>query len=179
MKYKTLLPIIAFFLSVQTLVAKPIQEDTLHFGEFGKVHIYKTTDNPDQVVLFISGDGGWNSGVVNMAEKLAEQNAMVVGVDINTLFRSMVRTNKKCLYPAGDFQQLAQYVQRKMGLARYHIPMLAGYSSGATLVYVLLAEAPINTFSGGISLGFSPDLDFPKPFCKGALLQSKLNPDYS
>ncbi len=173
MKYIRLIPIFALVFSVSALAAKPVQEDTLHFGEFGKVHIYQKTNNPDQVVLFISGDGGWNTGVADMAEKLADQNAMVVGIDINTLFRNMAKINRKCLYPAGDFQQMAQYVQRKMGLAQYHIPILAGYSSGATLVYVLLAEAPINTFSGGISLGFSPDLDFPKPFCKGALLQSK------
>ena len=174
MKYLRLFPIFALLLCTQLASAKAIQSDSLHFGVFGKVHIYQTTNNPDQVVLFISGDGGWNEGVVDMAKELARQNAMVLGIDINTLFHNMMKINRKCLYPAGDFQELAQYVQRKEGLPEYHIPVLAGYSSGATMVYVLLAEAPINTFAGGISLGFSPDLDFPKPFCRGALLRSKL-----
>ncbi|HKI47460.1 MAG TPA: AcvB/VirJ family lysyl-phosphatidylglycerol hydrolase, partial [Balneolales bacterium] len=174
MKYLKLLPIFALLLCTRFASAKAVQVDSLHFGTFGKVHIYQTSENPDQVVLFVSGDGGWNEGVVDMAEELAKQNAMVIGIDINTMFHNMLKIKRKCLYPAGDFQELAQYVQRKKGLPEYHIPILAGYSSGATMVYVLLAEAPINTFAGGISLGFGPDLDFPKPFCRGALLQSKL-----
>ena len=174
MKYLKILPIFALLLCARYVSAKTVQVDSLHFGVFGKVHIYQTTENPDQVVLFVSGDGGWNEGVVDMAEELAKQNAMVIGIDINTMFHNMLKINRKCLYPAGDFQELAQYVQRKKDLPQYHIPILAGYSSGATMVYVLLAEAPINTFAGGISLGFGPDLDFPKPFCRGALLQSKL-----
>ncbi len=41
-----------------------------------------------------------------------------------------------------------------------------GYSSGATLVYAILAQARPNTFAGGISLGFCPDVELPKFFCE-------------
>jgi type IV secretory pathway VirJ component len=44
---------------------------------------------------------------------------------------------------------------------------LVGYSSGATLVYAVLAQAPPNTFLGAISLGFCPDLPLKRPLCKG------------
>jgi type IV secretory pathway VirJ component len=36
-----------------------------------------------------------------------------------------------------------------------------------------MAQAPGNTFAGGISLGFCPDLETPKPLCKGAGLTWK------
>jgi type IV secretory pathway VirJ component len=44
--------------------------------------------------------------------------------------------------------------------------MLVGYSSGATLVYATLAAAPPETFAGGLSLGFCPDLDEATPMCQ-------------
>jgi type IV secretory pathway VirJ component len=44
-------------------------------------------------------------------------------------------------------------------------PILVGYSSGATVVYGALAQAPPTTFRGAVSLGFCPDLEVKKPFC--------------
>ncbi|NUM69045.1 virulence factor family protein, partial [candidate division KSB1 bacterium] len=46
-----------------------------------------------------------------------------------------------------------------------------GYSSGATLVYATLVQAPSTTFGGAISLGFCPDLPLSKPLCKGSGLE--------
>lgn len=46
-----------------------------------------------------------------------------------------------------------------------------GYSSGATLVYGILVQAPANTFKGAISLGFCPDLKTNKPLCAGSGLK--------
>ena len=51
---------------------------------FGRVAVYAPTRAPDQVVLFISGDGGWNLGVVPMAERLRDLGALVVGIDMRT-----------------------------------------------------------------------------------------------
>ena len=41
-----------------------------------------------------------------------------------------------------------------------------GYSSGATLVYGIMAQARPGTFIGGISLGFCPDIQLPKMLCQ-------------
>jgi type IV secretory pathway VirJ component len=41
-----------------------------------------------------------------------------------------------------------------------------GYSSGATLVYGILAQARPGTFIGGISIGFCPDIELPKKLCE-------------
>jgi type IV secretory pathway VirJ component len=46
-------------------------------------------------------------------------------------------------------------------------PVLVGYSSGATLVYGILAQAPANTFKGAISMGFCPDIETDRPLCNG------------
>jgi type IV secretory pathway VirJ component len=40
------------------------------------------------------------------------------------------------------------------------VPVLVGYSSGATVVYAALVQSPPGTFAGALSLGFCPDQDF-------------------
>ena len=116
-----------------------------------------------RVVLFVSGDGGWNLGVVDMARRIAP-TAAVVGISFPQLARAAVR-NAGCWYPAGDLEVLAHAAEKRLGLDEYRAPALVGYSSGATFVYAALAPAPPTAFAGAISLGFCPDLDVARPLC--------------
>jgi len=142
--------------------------DTLSFGAFGKVVIYHPENVPEAFVLFISGDGGWNSGVVTMANQAVAQGAMVVGIDIRQYLKNIKTLKSKCYYPAGDFEEISLTIQKKYKFQQYLKPILVGYSSGATLGYGILAQAPANTFKGAISLGFCPDIEIDRPICKGA-----------
>ena len=141
--------------------------ESLQFGRFGNIYLYHRSPVPSTVVLFVSGDGGWNKGVVDMAGALSSLDALVVGIDITHYLRELERSNEKCLYPASDFELLSKFVQKRLGFPDYKQPMLVGYSSGATLVYAVLAQAPPNTFLGAVSLGFCLDLTLAKPLCKG------------
>jgi type IV secretory pathway VirJ component len=164
-KARTVLTI-AGLVSLSTLMFASVfadQTETLKVPTFGQVVVYRP-DKPTQVVLFISGDGGWNQGVVSMAERLRDLGALVVGIDIRT-FNASMRESKRCAYPAGALEQLSRDVQLRYKLPEYIRPILVGYSSGATLVYATLAAAPPETFAGGLSLGFCPDLDEPTPLC--------------
>jgi type IV secretory pathway VirJ component len=156
--------------------------DTLRYGRFGPLVLYRQREHPSHVVLFVSGDGGWNRGVVEMAKSLAGMDALVVGIDIRYYLGALAATKAKatakstpkqpCAYPAADFEALSQWLQHRLGFPSYVTPVLAGHSSGATLVYVILAQAPPNTFRGGISLGFCPSLPAGRPFCRGSGLSA-------
>ena len=115
--------------------------ETLNVPTFGRVAVYAPPGAPDQVVLFVSGDGGWNLGVVTMAERVRDLGALVVGVDIRAFVKSL-EAAKGCAYPAGPLEELSRTVQLHRRLPAYKRPMLVGYSSGATLVYAALAAAP-------------------------------------
>jgi type IV secretory pathway VirJ component len=154
----------------------PSPEEIIQFGHFGDVHLYHNAPQPKHVVLFVSGDGGWNLGVVDMAKALADQDALVAGIDITTYLKRLASTQEACSYPAADFEGLSQFLQKHYGFPDYVQPVLVGYSSGATLVYTTLVQAPPNTFRGGISLGFCPDLPLTKPLCRGSGLKFKPGP---
>lgn len=151
-------------------------EETLRYGRFGTVALYRRTALPTRVVLFVSGDGGWNLGVVDMARELAALDTLVIGIDITRLLRGLAGGEESCSYPAADFEALAKFVEKKLAFPAYVSPVLVGYSSGATLVYAVLAQAPAGTFQGAISLGFCPDLEVPKPLCRGSGLAWELLP---
>jgi type IV secretory pathway VirJ component len=154
---------LAFGLAPAPLAGQP--SETLTLPTFGKVELYAPKGMPDQVVLFVSGDGGWNLGVVSMAERVRDLGALVVGIDIRAFVKSL-EASKSCAYPAGALEELSRAVQLHRRLPAYKRPILVGYSSGATLVYAALAAAPPETFAGAISLGFCSDLEIHNAPCR-------------
>lgn len=167
---KNIILILSIFVCSTSVFA--FATDTIRVGAFGKVTIYKPKTTANAVVLFISGDGGWNSGVIEMAKNIADQGALVAGIDIQHYFKEIKKEKSKCYYPAGDFEELSLILQKKVMMKQYLKPILIGYSSGATLVYGMLAQAPANTFSGAIGLGFCPDIETDKTLCDGLGLTS-------
>jgi type IV secretory pathway VirJ component len=138
-------------------------------ARFGKVTVYMPAREPKDVALFLSGDGGWNLGVVDMARALAESGSIVVGIDIRHYLATLANAGPACQSLAVDFENLSHHVQKQLGLAEYHVPVLVGYSSGATVVYATLAQSPSGTFAGALSLGFCPDQEFGgAKLCTGA-----------
>jgi len=149
--------------------------ETMTVPTFGTVTLYRGPGTPRQVVLFVSGDGGWNLGVVPMAEQLRDAGALVVGIDIRR-FMSSLESAGGCAYPAGALEELSRAVQLRLKLPVYRRPILVGYSSGATLVYAAIAAAPPETFAGAVSLGFCPDIEIRKSPCQMRGLKATKRP---
>jgi len=152
-------------------------------GRFGTVTVYIPEAQPRSVAIFLSGDGGWQLGVIGMARALTDMGAVVVGADIRpylgSLKRSAQRAAAPCQMLAADFEALSHQVQKEIGLIEYHVPVLIGYSSGATVVYATLVQAPPGTFAGALSLGFCANQDFAAAsLCPGAGLHYTRNPQH-
>lgn len=170
---KKLILIVTILTTLSTFAATS-DDNIIKYGAFGNVTIYKPVGIPKSFVLFISGDGGWNKGVVDMAKNIADQGALVAGVNILTYYKNIKKENQKCYYPASDFENISLEIQKRYKFPIYLKPILVGYSSGATLVYGALAQAPANTFKGAIALGFSPDIQLDKTLCDGLALTTKV-----
>jgi type IV secretory pathway VirJ component len=167
---------IGFLMIVWMVPIPSLPQETVQFGNFGTVTLYRNVPHPKRVVLFVSGDGGWNLGVIGMAKSLAGMDALVAGIDIIRYLKVLERSPAACGYPASDFEELSKFIQKHCGFPEYVTPVLAGYSSGATLVYAILVQAPAATFRGALSLGFCPDLPLTKPLCRGNGLEWKPGP---
>ncbi len=141
-------------------------EQKIRVPLFGEVSVYRPEpiERARGVILFVSGDGGWNLGVVDMARR-SSPHAIVVGLSMRAWQKAAEASPGRCWYPAGELESVAQAVEKTFHLPRYVPPILVGYSSGATVVYGALAQAPEGTFAGAVSLGFCPDLEVARPFC--------------
>jgi type IV secretory pathway VirJ component len=144
------------------------------------VSVYIPDGRPGSVAIFLSGDGGWQLGVVKMAQALREMGAVVIGVDVRHYLASLGRAARRpgapCQMLAVDLEALSHRVQKEIGMREYHVPVLVGYSSGASVVYAALVQSPPGTFAGALSLGFCPDQDFAgAALCPGSGLRYSAN----
>jgi type IV secretory pathway VirJ component len=107
-----------------------------------------------------------------MARPLAQQGAMVAGIDWAKFKANLEADGAQCAFPDGDLENLSHFVQAYFHNPAYLSPILVGVSSGAAMAYAMLAQAPRNTFAAALTLGFCPSLDMEKPLCKGSGLES-------
>ena len=151
-------------------------ERAVTVDRFGKVPVLQGAPPPAPVIVFVSGDAGISPNVSGMAHELAKLGALVAVVDIWRYLHALDRTADSCTSPAQDFDALARAVEEQAGYPAFQVPVLVGFSSGATLVYAVLVQAPPGTFRGAIGLAFCPDLPVKKPFCRGNGLESGPGP---
>lgn len=143
----------------------------LSHGRFKDLLIYSPPAQISSVVLFLSGDDGWNRRAEGFAEQLAQQGAMVVGIDLPPFKASLEADGGDCVFPDGDLENLSHFVQAYFHSSSYLVPLLAGLDAGGSMAYGVLAQAPPDTFAGALSLGFCPHLNLQEPLCKGSGLE--------
>jgi type IV secretory pathway VirJ component len=163
---------VALWLLLCTLWPAPgnAAPELVSHGHFTDVAIYKPAGRPTQFVMLLSGEDGWNQTIAAMATALTAQGALVAGVDVPALL-ARLEPEAGCVSLAGEFENLSHYLQAYQRLPTYHSPLLAGYSSGATLAYAVLAQAPAGTFSGTVTLGFCNELRIHRPICRSSQLR--------
>ncbi|MDP9064287.1 MAG: hypothetical protein M3O06_00310, partial [Pseudomonadota bacterium] len=140
--------------------------ETIRYGRFGAVDVYRRAGGESRnVVLFLSGEGGWNDAAAGMASRLADTGAIVAAIDTSHYLRQLDAAPAACISPAVDLENLSHYLQSKLALRSYLQPTLIGYAAGAALAFATLAEAPDGLFKGGLSIDYRPDLALKKPLC--------------
>lgn len=168
----------AKWLLVFSLIApgSAFAQDAQAAAPFGDAAVYKPVGPVKSMTIFLSGDGGWNLGVIPMARTLVGEGALVVGVNTPKFLASLDSGAGSCTDPSGALLSLARQVAKENKLPPDTAPILVGYSSGATVAYAVLVQAQPSRFKGGIGLGFCPDLESTKPMCPGAGLAHVKNP---
>ncbi|MEO7063604.1 MAG: hypothetical protein ABI082_07535 [Dokdonella sp.] len=140
----------------------------MNVAGFGEVAVYKPKGASRGLVLFASGDGGWNLGVTDMAHQAAAQGYWVAGFNTPQFLKGLDAASAPCSDVDGLLAKLGDDLVRELKLPLDTRPLIIGYSSGATIAYAALAADAGKRLGGGISLGFCPDLLIKKPFCPGS-----------
>lgn len=162
------LALLALCLAALGCAKPPREPEKLSFGVFGEVLLYRSLEHnggePGRAILLLS-DGPWDERAEKAARAMADMDALVVGIDTERLIGPLRQRADGCFYQAWEFEGLSKIVQKTLNFKGYHLPVLAGFGEGAAVAYATFAQAPKETFSGAITLGFSPRLAIGKPFC--------------
>lgn len=140
---------------------------TLRDPALGDVHLVRHDSRPSRIVLFVTGDGGWGDGAEDIAERLAGTDAIVAGIDVENWRGAAEHAGYACVDFADALGHLATRLRPEARSALAPV-VVVGHSSGATIAYLALSQAPIHRFAGAVSMGFSPVLEFPTIPCPGA-----------
>jgi type IV secretory pathway VirJ component len=151
-------------------VGPAVHHEETSYGQFAQLRIYIPEVSARQLVLLLSGDGGWGSGLDQLARKLTLQGALVAGIDVRAWLARLQDSTQTCVAPGAYLADLSHFLQ-----TRYQLPLqpavLIGHSAGGSLAYVALAQARPQTFAGAITLSFCADLDLSRPLCPGEQLR--------
>ncbi|HET7687603.1 MAG TPA: AcvB/VirJ family lysyl-phosphatidylglycerol hydrolase [Candidatus Macondimonas sp.] len=145
-------------------------------GRFDRVWLDFPQGDVRQVVLWLMPGYSRTGTDRGMARALADEGALVISVSTPDLLAHMAEEDGNCILPAGDLENLAHEVQARVGLERYLPPWVGGRGSGAALTYAVLAQAPLDSFVGGLSLDFAPTLALSLPLCSGRALTASFDP---
>ncbi|MGD9842009.1 MAG: AcvB/VirJ family lysyl-phosphatidylglycerol hydrolase [Steroidobacteraceae bacterium] len=144
------------------------------FERFGVVRLLQPRTAVKDVAILAAGDGGWEDPLMlRMAQTLLEAGSAVIGIETAPYLKLLDESADQCVYMAADFEDLAHAMEKRMAIPRYLSPVLVGYSSGAALIYAVLAQAPRGTFQGGISMGFCSELNVQASLCSARGTLSK------
>jgi len=141
-------------------------------GQFVDAEVFAPTGTAQQFVLLFAGGETAGAGDRQLAQSMAAKGAMVVVVPLAAFYRRIAADSATCVYAAGAVENFARYVQAFEKLPSYIAPLLVGTGDGGgSFVYALLAQAPVDSFTGALSLGFCPRLSLGMPLCASNALR--------
>lgn len=94
-------------------------------------------------LVFLWSDGGYDAADSQLAQKLADAGAIVVGVDtVKTYAKIDANPPPDCVYIVGDVEEVSQEVQKRVSDRLYRNPIIAGEKTGGSIALALAAQTP-------------------------------------
>jgi type IV secretory pathway VirJ component len=149
------------------LTPASISSTTLDVEGFGPVNVVRADDHAARGLVILVADEADAETRRQDALALAKEGLIAVSFNFDALRADFSKApqDDECHYVSDDLKDLAQAVQRKLGLQRYFFPVIAGRGDGAAFAYAALAQAPANTLGGAIGIGFKPLLRTDRTYC--------------
>lgn len=159
---------LAFLLSAAVAILAATPSLAIEGGRYGDVHLVVPVGQIQGYVVLFSDPNGWSDANQAALAALGRQGALAVGVDTKTYLARLSAEKEPCHNLVGDVEILSRRLQREHSGLQYHFPILAGVGAGGTLAGAILAQAPVNTVAGAVSVDPSVVLPSERPLCAGA-----------
>jgi type IV secretory pathway VirJ component len=132
---------------------------------FGEVSVTKPSGPMRGAALLFSGAAGWGAAERDAAAQLAQDGALVVGIDSRFYLYRLAEVDEACHVLIGDAEGLSRLIQRDYGDGGYRSPILAGVGVGGVIAGSILAQARENTVAGAVALDPPFEAAVGRPAC--------------
>jgi type IV secretory pathway VirJ component len=124
------------------------RRETLSHGRFEPIALSVPSD-ARSLVLMLSGPGD-AARADELSAELSRQRAIVARIDAAAFQRVLDDTSSGCVFPSGDLDNLAHYIQAYLKQPRYAPAILIGVGAGGAITETALAQSPPSTFAGAL-----------------------------
>ena len=124
------------------------RRETLTHGRFEPIELSVPSDARSLVLMLAAPDDAARADALSI--ELSRQRAIVARVDAAAFQRVLDDTASGCVFPSGDLDNLAHYIQAYLKQPRYVPAILLGVGAGGSITEAALAQAPPSTFAGAL-----------------------------
>jgi type IV secretory pathway VirJ component len=139
------------------------RREVLEHGRFPNLQLV-VPDSPRAVALLLAGPAELSRAEA-LTATLSKRGAIVSVVDAEAFKRVLDATPSGCVFPSGDLDNLAHFVQAYLALPSYQPAILVGLGTGAGLAAGALTQAPPGTFAGAVVFDYCGDPPLRVPMC--------------
>lgn len=125
-------------------------------------------DTPNSTVFLFSDKTGWSASDDDFAERLGENGAIVIGVDLPRYIEAIENVPDDCAYLVSDIENISHQAQRAANADSYNPPILAGVGQGGGLVMAIAAQTPAATIGRSVAVDPAASVPLTKTLCSGA-----------
>lgn len=131
------------------------------------VHYYTPPDGKPLEGLFIviSDNQGWDDAATAMAQHLAENGNVVVGLELPVYRAALQKEDRACTLVTRDLETTARNLEQTLPFSQYKPPVIVGIGAGAGIAYAAAAQVMPNTFAAAVGLRFDPAFDAGHKMC--------------
>ncbi|MBP1882745.1 virulence factor family protein [Sinorhizobium mexicanum] len=143
----------------------PPQFDT---GMIPSPHILFPKEQASAVVVLLSDVAGWTTKEDTVARALADEKALVIGIDLKAYLASLAKDDGDCIYTVSDIESLSQQVQRAAKSNAYQLPIVAGVGAGGAMALAIAAQSPAATIGQTLAVDPEEGIALTKQLCTPA-----------
>ena len=135
-------------------------------GEWGSYELWTPEHQPESLVFFFSDHEGFRPEEKKAARQLVNLGAAVALVNTDIYLSRIDQPSdpeEEGLYLPGAVEWTSHFLQEELHFPEYKKPYLLGRGVGAGIVQALLVQGGSNSFEGGLSIDFSPELPLKNP----------------
>lgn len=133
---------------------------------FGKVEVSRAAV-PVRGISIVMTDADNAEAQVDDIKALARAGIITIALDMDRVRAQLAASpaSTECHYVSDDLKDLAREVENGLQLKRYFYPIVIGRGESAAFAYAVVAQAPVNTLGGAISVDFQPVLRTDRTYC--------------